>query len=253
MSMNCRYSSMYTFIYACMLHKNRNSYPMTGATYIHTHHSAFIHSYTHTQVDGMSPGDKGGLQATLKLSKQSKVNYQNNQIHTYIHTCMYGVYERKIHVCLRAYMYAYLCVCIFWPGYPSAVYVCIHVCMYVDIYIYIYIYILLYACIYLYIYIYTYIYIYIYTHTHTHTYIYIYIYIYADIHTYEQIPIVCICNDDSSKKIRTFAQHCFRIRFYKPKAYVYVYVCMYMYICMYMFLRMRVCVLYVYICMSVCM
>lgn len=32
-----------------------------------------------------------------------------------------------------------------------------------------------------------------------------------------KIPIICICNDRQSQKIRSLANHCFDLRFYKPR------------------------------------
>ena len=32
-----------------------------------------------------------------------------------------------------------------------------------------------------------------------------------------KVPIVCICNDRQHPKIRSLANHCFDLRFYKPK------------------------------------
>ena len=32
-----------------------------------------------------------------------------------------------------------------------------------------------------------------------------------------RVPIICICNDRQHPKIRSLANHCFDLRFYKPK------------------------------------
>ena len=32
-----------------------------------------------------------------------------------------------------------------------------------------------------------------------------------------KIPIICMCNDRNHTKIRSLANHCFDLRFYKPK------------------------------------
>ena len=32
-----------------------------------------------------------------------------------------------------------------------------------------------------------------------------------------KVPIICICNDRNDAKVRTLANHCFDLRFYKPK------------------------------------
>ena len=31
-----------------------------------------------------------------------------------------------------------------------------------------------------------------------------------------KVPIICICNDRSSEKIRSLATHCYDVRFHKP-------------------------------------
>ena len=37
-----------------------------------------------------------------------------------------------------------------------------------------------------------------------------------------KVPIICICNDRSSEKIRSLAGHCFDIRFHKPSKMIVV-------------------------------
>lgn len=33
-----------------------------------------------------------------------------------------------------------------------------------------------------------------------------------------KIPIICICNDRQSTKVRSLANHCFDLRFHRPRA-----------------------------------
>jgi len=52
-----------------------------------------------------------------------------------------------------------------------------------------------------------------------------------------KLPIIAICNEEHSPKIRSLASKCLKIRFYRPRPwqllprlrYIYMYVCIYMY------------------------